>query len=245
MEYKRIEWNGYSGVEFEFDGLPAKVIMPKCEPNGKWMLKTEYFGAFPSLERELLGRGWHLAYNQNINRWAEPRDIERKIEFIDFVAQEFSLSPRCLPVGMSCGGLYAVKLAAKAPDRIEGLYLDAPVMNLLSCPFYVGRHNDNPSMIDEYIRCTGRDLSAMLSYREHPIDLMHVLSDNHIPVVMVAGDSDTVVPYSENGRLLEEHYREQGLDIDVYIKQGCNHHPHGLADAVALADAIEKAIEVA
>lgn len=237
---KRIEYQGFEGVEFEFMGLTARVIMPNGKANGKWMLKTEYFEAFPDTELELLSRGWHLAFNQNINRWAEPNDLTRKAKFVDFVSREFGLSEKCLPIGMSCGGLYAVKLAAMIPERIAALYLDAPVLNLLSCPFAVGRTNLHPGMIDEYYKCTGRTLTDMLSYREHPIDLMHVIAENKIPVVMVAGDSDKVVPYSENGKLLEEYLKAKKAEIEVFIKEGCDHHPHGMPDAAALADVLER-----
>ena len=33
----------------------------------------------------------------------------------------------------------------------------------------------------------------LLSYRENPIDKMHVLLGHDIPIVMVSGDADTVV----------------------------------------------------
>ena len=39
---------------------------------------------------------------------------------------------------MSCGGLCAINFAAKYPDLVSVLYLDAPVVNLLSCPMGFG-----------------------------------------------------------------------------------------------------------
>ena len=119
MEYKEIEWEDFSGIEFEFDGLNAKLIKPNVKPNGKWALKTEYFGAFPALEVELLNRGWHIAYNENYNRWGQERDVVRKCEFIRFISSEFSLDKKCAIVGMSCGGMYGVKTAAMAPELIS------------------------------------------------------------------------------------------------------------------------------
>jgi hypothetical protein len=38
---KEIEWRGFQGYEFEFEGLQAKLIKPNCKPNGKWLLKAE------------------------------------------------------------------------------------------------------------------------------------------------------------------------------------------------------------
>jgi len=46
----------------------------------------------------------------------------------------------------------------------------------------------------------------------------------------VVGDSDNVVPYVENGKLLYEYYVEQGEDVTLIVKKAAGHHPHGLAD---------------
>ncbi len=237
MKLNNFEWEGFGGVEFEFDGLKACVIKPNCEPNGKWALKTEYFGAFVSLEKELLNRGWHIAYNQNHNRWAQDFDLKRKCEFIRFVSEEFSLNKKCALVGMSCGGLYAVKTAALVPELISVLYLDAPVINLLSYPAAFGASKERSN---EFFEKTKMTLVELLSYRDHPLDKLDVLVNNNLPVIMVAGALDDVVPYAENGALLEKYYKENGADIEVYIKDNCNHHPHGLDDPAIIADFIEK-----
>ena len=234
---KDIEWNGFKGYEFDFEGLPAKIIKPNGKPNGKWLLKAEYLDAFPETEIELLNRGWHLAYNQNHNRWAENLDLERKSKFLQYIPETFGLNKTCVLVGMSCGGLYSVKLAALNPERVQGIYLDAPVMNLLSCPGNLGKARGVE--FEEYTHFTGRTLVDMLSYREHPIDKMHILAEHKIPIVMVSGDSDRTVPYDENGELLEKLYKEKGLSIEVFIKKGGDHHPHGLENPNVIADVIE------
>ena len=61
-----------------------------------------------------------------------------------------------------------------------------------------------------------------------------------LPVVMVSGDSDQLVPYVENGRLLEEAYRAAGLALQLHIKPGADHHPHGLSDPAPLVKFILK-----
>ena len=63
---------------------------------------------------------------------------------------------------------------------------------------------------------------------------------NNIPILLVAGDSDGVVPYSENGILVEKYYKENGGNIQVFIKPGCDHHPHGLEDPTPIIEFVEK-----
>ena len=237
MEYKQIEWQGYEGVEFVLEDYVCKVIKPKCAPNGKWALKTHYFTAFPQTECELLSRGWHIAFQTNRTSWATEDDVERKARFVKFVSAEFGLAPTCSTVGMSCGGLYAVRLAVAHPELIDVLYIDAPVMNFLS----LADMGDAKSGLAESIyNATGLTKSMLLSYRENPIDKMHVLLGHDIPILMVSGDADTVVPYHENGAILEDYYRRHGGRIRVWIKPGCDHHPHGLVGRECeVADAME------
>ena len=239
MNYTEIEWNDYRCLEFEFQNRKAKVVFPKanCEGN-KWLFKTEYFGAFPAFELEMLEKGYHVAYIANKTRWHDESDDAMKEEFCQFLQAEFDLNEKCVPVGMSCGGMHAVYLAAKYPERVAALYLDAPVLNLLSCPAGVGLAGD--SMYEEFVKHTGMTKTDLINYRNHPIDHLHVLVKNHIPVFLVVGDMDDIVPYVENGRMLYEYYRENGMDISLVIKEGCAHHPHGLEDNTPLIDFVNR-----
>jgi len=239
MEFTKSEWNGYECLDFQFEKYDAFLVKPKCKPNGKWALKTEYRGAFPATECELLSRGWHIAFRTNKNRWATKDQIECTARFVKFISEEFGLDGRCSTVGMSCGGLIATTLAEAHPELIDVLYIDAPVLNLLSCPCGMGVAND--LIYPEFSRVTGYNKSTILSYRDHPIDKMHVLIANDIPVLLVAGDSDRVVPYVENGAVLVDYYQKNGGRIKYWVKEGCDHHPHGLTDREKeVADAIEQ-----
>lgn len=232
-------WNGFKSLEFTFEGREATLVFPSDEnKTDKWLLKTEYFGAFPDFEIEMLRRGWHLAYIKNITRWCLDEDLDLKLRFRDYLHTEFGLSQRCVPVGMSCGGLIATKLAARHPEMISALYLDAPVLNLLSCPAGIGKAVN--ILLPEFIEAMGMTLSELICYREHPIDKMPILLENDIPIILVYGDSDEVVPYSENGALLEKYYKEQGGRIVAIGKPGCAHHPHGLEDNSPIVEFVEK-----
>lgn len=238
MEQK---WMGYRCKWLQFEEHDAIIVYPQEEKcNGCLAVKTEYWGAFPeAIELPLLENGFHLCYIKNDNRWGTNVDLDRKARFIRYVQGECGLKSKCVPVGMSCGGLIAIKLAARYPEIVKCLYLDAPVVNYMSCPcgFGIGRplSEDN----SEILNALGlKDISQLLAYRDMPLDKLGVLAEAKIPVVMVAGDSDQIVPYCENGVFLEKVYKDVGADIEVYIKPGCDHHPHGLEDVKALLDFI-------
>ncbi len=233
------QWNGFKRIDFTFKGRNAIIVFPnKPNPERNWLLKTEYFNAFPNLEIEMIKRGWHLAYIENQHRWCRDEDLFLKKEFIDFLINEYKLCKKTVPVGMSCGGMFAVKYAALFPETVSCLYLDAPVMNLLSCPADLGKAHGG--MYDEFTAATGMSMSELICYREHPMDKLKELGDHKIPVIMVYGKEDDTVPYAENGEILEKYYRKHNLPLKTIGKEHCGHHPHGLDNPTEIADFIEK-----
>lgn len=240
METNHKEVFGHECIEFNFSGRYARLILPSGPKNGKWLLKTEYADAFPALETEMLRRGYHVAYIENITRWMKPEDVDAKNDFAEFLHTEYGLSEKCVPVGMSCGGLHAVYFAAKYPERIAALYLDAPVMNLLSCPGKVGRVSELPPTMQELTAHTGLTYKELINYRNHPIDHAPKLLSAGLPIILVSGDADRIVPYDENGKYLYELYKAGGGEIELIIKPGGDHHPHGLEDNTPIIEFIEK-----
>ena len=233
MEY----WNGFKKIDFTFEGRKAILVFPDdSNKTEQWLFKTEYWDAFPNLEIEMVKQGWHLAFIENKTRWCLDEDLEIKKRFADFLTKEYGLRKKCVPVGMSCGGMFAVKFAAKYPEYISALYIDAPVLNLLSCPSALGISRAN--MWDEFHEATGISMSELICSREHPMDKLPILIQNDIPVVMVYGKDDTVVPYCENGAILEKYYNEYGGKLLAIGKDGCNHHPHGLENPQPIVDFI-------
>lgn len=230
-------WNGYKRIDFEFGNRHAILICPKTPDRRRnWLLKTEYFGAFPALELLMLERGFHVAHIQNETRWCKPSDTEMQATFIDYLHNHYGLASRCTPVGMSCGGMQAIFLSAKHPELVNACYLDAPVVNLLSCPAGLGLAGN--SMWAEFEQAMGISLSALIGSREHPLDYVPTMVAHNIPVYLVAGDSDGTVPYCENGALVDQIYRSMGGEIITVVKPGCDHHPHGLEDPTPIVSFI-------
>ena len=68
----------------------------------------------------------------------------------------------------------------------------------------------------------------MKYFRGNPLDNLKPIAKAGIPIVVVAGDSDKTVPFEENSKRLEKLYRKLHGDIEVIVKEGCDHHPHSL-----------------
>ena len=129
---------------------------------------------------------------------------------------------------MSCGGMFAVKFAARYPDCVSALYLDAPVLNLLSCPADAGQSQSG--LWEEFHEATQMTMSELICFREHPIDKLPALVSHGIPVVMVYGKEDVIVPYCENGEVLERYYKEHDgkLLVKMCIRDRSYYDPGGI-----------------
>lgn len=239
MEVSQTEWHGFKRLDFVFEGRQCILVCPERPAKGnKCLFKTEYFDAFPGFELEMLERGYFVAYMQNITRWCLPDDIDAKARFCDFLSSEAGLNKKCMTVGMSCGGMHAVYFAAKYPQYTACMYIDAPVLNLLSCPCGVG--DGGTDMYEEFTAATGMTASGLINYRNHPIDNVDKLIKAKIPLFLVCGDSDNVVPYHENGKLLSDKFKASDTPFYEILKPGCGHHPHGLEDNAPLIEFAEK-----
>lgn len=233
------DFYGYQQLNFSFEGRDAILVFPKDEgKTTKWMLKTEYFGAFPKVELALLEKGWHLAYVKNVNRWGLDEDVEAKGRFADYLSAEYGLDKKCVPVGMSCGGMFDIDFAARFPEKVACLYLDAPVVNLLSCAGGMGEAKIPPEMTREMLDALGLTMPELLAYRKHPLDRLAALVEHRIPAVLVYGEADRTVPYAENGAFIVKAYAGTGIDLLCIGKPGCDHHPHGLEDPTPIVDFI-------
>ncbi len=219
---------GFEMKRFEFDGMGAVVVFAdESNRTDKWLLKTEYFGAFPELEVMMLKDGYNLAHVDNKTRCCFPSDTERQASFCKYLHEEFGFAEKCVPVGMSCGGMQAIYLAAKHPELVSVMYLDAPVVNFLSWPAGFGKSVSKD--LSELQTKRNISLAELLVFREHPLDYICKL-DKSLPIILVSGDSDTLVPYDENGIYVYNYAKEHGMNIELHIKPGGDHHPHGLPE---------------
>ena len=189
----------------------------------------------------MLERGYYLIHINHQTRWASDEEIDIMAEFEQYCAKELDASENCILEGLSCGGLQAARFAQIYPSLTSVIYLDAPVLNILSMAG-LGECKDASVEIfwRELVATYGINKSTIVNFRKSPIDNMQPLIDNNIPVIMLYGNADNVVIYEENGKVLQDFYEKNGGRIKVISKSMCGHHPHGLSDPQPIVDFVEK-----
>jgi len=230
-------WHDFQAKEFSFEGKRAIIVFPeKADEKRNWMIKTEYWGAFPEREIDLLHQGFHLTYLENESRFATKSDCDRKARFADYLKETYGLRDCCVPVGMSLGGAHAVNFAGFYPEKVSCLFIDAPVLNFYSLPGKFGRPNWEAVWENEFLKAyPGMRRSQLLHFDNHPINKSDILKEHRIPILMLWGTEDDTVDYLENGRLLEDEYQDAPELLTVIPRPLQGHHPHGdLADPTVI-----------
>ena len=231
-------WEGYPLARFSVDGHACLAAAPAGSPAPErpWAWRTEFFGAFPAVDLALLAAGWHVLYCRLSDRYGCPSAVADMKRFHDEAVTRFGLCPRASLFGFSRGGLYAVNYALAHPQDVESLYLDAPVLDICSWPGGFGAGCGGEREWAECLACYHLAENPGSGWPGNPLNHARDLALLGIPVALVAGDSDHVVPYAENGEPFARAFSQAGGKLLSIVKPGCDHHPHSLADPAPVAE---------
>lgn len=230
------KWKGFDQYTFAYQDREAIVVCPKHVATGNpWIWRPAFFGAFASVDEELLRRGFHVIYYDLTHLYGSPRARKSGTDFYWNMVRMYGLSPKVTLEGFSRGGLFAYNWAADHPDKVACIYVDAPVCNVFSWP---GRSPENAGLWKGLLEEWGLTDDQMNSFSGNPIDRLKPLADAGIPVICVCGDSDKVVPFSENSAIVRQRYTAMGAPFELILKPGVDHHPHSLSDPAPVVDFI-------
>ncbi len=223
------QWNGFERMDFEFDGHSCILVRPhKAAKGNPWVWRTEFFGAFAQADIAMLHEGCCVAYVKLSDRYGCPSAVEDMERFRAMLVKRFELCEKAMLFGFSRGGLYAVNYALAYPQYVDKLYLDAPVLDIRSWPAGWGKGVGGRREWEECKACYALDENSARFFNRNPLDRAQELAAHHIPVLIVAGDADDVVPLDENGALFAQRYAATGGRIEMIVKENCGHHPHSL-----------------
>ncbi|MDY3560192.1 prolyl oligopeptidase family serine peptidase [Gemmata sp. JC673] len=230
------KWQGFTRHDFKVGTLDATVVAPeKPLPGRPWVWRGEFFGAFADADAALVKAGWHLAYLKVPDLFGAPKAVKQWEAFHEALVKEYGLHPKPGLIGLSRGGLYCMNWAAAHPDKTLAVYLDNAVCDFKSWPggkpkkfgAAPGSDAEWKKMLAAYDFKTDDDA---LKYKLNPVDNLAPLAKAKIPLLLVYGDKDAVVPHVENSELVYDRYKALGGPVERVVKPGQDHHPHGLKD---------------
>lgn len=236
---ERSSFHSFAQYAFKVAGLSCKVVVPDHVAAGKpWIWRARFWGHAPQTDIELLKKGFHVAYADVSGLFGSPAAVKRWDTFYAYVTESHGFDRKAVLEGMSRGGLIVFNWAAKNPQKVHCIYVDAPVCDIKSWPGGKGTGIGDADSWQQCLRAYGLTEAEALKYKGNPINNLQPLAEANVPLLHVVGNADDVVPVAENTAVIEKRYKALGGDIQVIHKQGVGHHPHSLKDPQPIVDFI-------
>ncbi|MGX5819309.1 SGNH/GDSL hydrolase family protein [Chitinophaga lutea] len=226
----RSRWCGFEREDITVAGRHCILVSPRRPAAGRpWIWRTEFFGAFAAADSMLAARGFHVAYMDITDMYGAPVALDHMDNCYTYMTKERNLHRRPVLEGFSRGGLSALNWAARRPDQVGCIYLDAAVCDFKSWPG--ARKTEFAADWERLKKAYGfaGDAEAM-AYRQNPVDALAPIAAARIPILSVFGTADPLVPPKDNNDLLQSRYTALGGKMEAIPKPGIGHHPHSLAD---------------
>ena len=216
-------WQGFRRTKFEFDGRVAWVVEPSAAPaeGHPWTWTMQWAEAFVNRTgvAELLKRGFHHVTIDLFDTRMDEKGLRTAAAFQKFLVEELGLAPKANLIGMSWGGFFSTRYAANYPQNVRKIYYDAPLMNFdgfaqaKDIGPWAARRPANGKWTDDL---------------EMPVNLAAKVAAAKIPVLLLYGGADAVVPPAQNCELFIPRFQAAGGEIQVENRTFFGHHPHGL-----------------
>ncbi len=207
---------------FEVDGHKAFLYAAPQPAAGKpWLWYAPTLGGVSLFGRKMyfeafMKAGISLAgYDLGEVRGAPASTAKFTLFYEEMVKRGYSAKPILL--GQSRGGMMTLAWAFRNPDKVRAWVGIYPVCNLASWPL----KNSKAQTLADF-GMSEEELNAKLS-EFNPVDHLKGLIDNKVPMFVVHGDSDVVVPYEVNTGLLKDRYTAGGGQISVKVVPGEGH----------------------
>jgi pimeloyl-ACP methyl ester carboxylesterase len=226
-------WHGYKRHSFKVNGQDAWLVEPNTPTAEKyWSWCMEFPDAFTQrcAAPALLEKGFYHVHIKVGNTFGAPAALDHFDAFYTTLTKA-GLHKRTILIGLSRGGLYAYRWAARDAPRVSVIYGDAPVCDFKSWPGGKGKGKGSPGDWASLQKLYGfKDEAEAVASKINPVDQLEPLAKANVALIHVVGDADNVVPAEENTTLIETRYKALGGKVEVINKPGIGHHPHGLDD---------------
>ena len=120
---------GFTVQDTVICGRRAVFVVPP-QANGRWIARPAFIGAFAQVDDALLELGWSFGLLDLMDEYATPDAQEAFTAFCDYGHKRYGLSRKVVLEGLSRGGWFSLVYAENHPDRVDKLYLDAPLCDL-------------------------------------------------------------------------------------------------------------------
>ncbi len=213
------------GDSFLVEGRPAFILWPAVEKRQQpqpWIMYAPTLPGLPDvhekwMHEQFLAAGVAVAGVDAGEAYGSPRGTALMTALYQELTEKRGFARKPCLLGRSRGGLWVSGWAIAYPQRVAGIAGIYPVFDLCSYP---GVAQAAPAF-----EMTTQALEANLT-QHNPLARLDVLAKANVPVCIIHGDSDKVVPLSENSAQFVSTYKRLGADraIELIVAEGQGHN---------------------
>lgn len=213
------------GESFLVAGRPAFMLLPPEEKRSKpqpWIMYAPTLPAYPDaaekwMHEQFTAAGIAVAGIDIGEAYGSPKGREQFTALYDELTKNRDFAPKCCLLGRSRGGLWVTSWASENPDKVAGLAGIYPVFDFRTYPGIAkaaAAYGMTPAELEQKVG------------ELNPIARVPVLAKAKIPVFIIHGDEDKVVPLKENSAAFVEHYKAAGAEdkAQLVIAKGQGHN---------------------
>ena len=213
------------GESFLIQARPAFILWPeeskRTQPQ-PWILYAPTLPGLPDrhekwMHEQFLEAGVAVAGIDIGEAYGSPQGQALFSALHDELTQNRSFAGKPCVLGRSRGGLWVSSWAIANPDKVAGLAGIYPVFDLRSYP---GLKRAAPAFA-----LTADQLEDQLE-RWNPVSRLGTLAEASIPVHLIHGDVDKVVPLEANSKALVRQYERAGVGklVTLQVATGQGHN---------------------
>ncbi|WP_254507796.1 alpha/beta hydrolase family protein [Anatilimnocola floriformis] len=213
------------GELFMVGDRPAFVMLPPEEKRAKpqpWIMYAPTLPPYPDaaekwMHEKFLNAGIAVAGVDIGEAFGSPKGREQFTALYNELTKNRGFAAKCCVLGRSRGGLWVTSWAAENIDKVTGLAGIYPVFDFKTYPG-IQRAAPAYGLKPEELEARAAELN--------PINRVPVLAKAKIPVFIIHGDDDKVVPLKENSATLAEHYKTAGAEslVQLVVAKGQGHN---------------------
>ncbi len=212
------------GESFTVEGRPAFVLLPEKEKRSTpqpWVFYAPTLPGYPDshekwMHQQFLAAGVAVAGIDVGEAYGSPKAREPFSALYRELTEKRGFASRPCLLGRSRGGLWVTSWAVENPGKVSGIAGIYPVFDLRTYPG-LGKAAPAYGLSPEALESRLPELN--------PIERVGVLAANRVPVLIIHGDEDKVVPLKENSAELVERYRRAGAGevVTLIVAKGHGH----------------------
>ncbi len=214
------------GESFQLGERTAFIMWPepaKRQQPQPWVMYAPTLPGYPDrheqwMHQKFLDAGIAVAGIDMGEAYGSPSGTDGLTTLYHHLVKERQFAEKPVLLGRSRGGLWVSSWAISHPDKVAGIIAIYPVFDLTTYP---GLEKAAPAY-----GFTPQVLSEQLS-KWNPIARAEVLAQAKIPMAIIHGDVDTVVPLEQNSQTMANIYAKAGASPQMYLEvvsgQGHNH----------------------